>query len=314
MERAPFFQEVAEGPAGGTANWVEAEDGVRLRVGHWPAPGEGRGTVLLFTGRTEYIEKYGHLAARLSAMGLATLTCDWRGQGLSERSGRTHTTGHVDAFADYQHDVRAMLAQARALDLPRPYFLLAHSMGGCIGLRALLDGLPVESVIFTAPMWGIQLSSVLRTAAWGLSSIARPLRFGHLFAPGQGAEPYISRAAFEVNTLTSDPARYDYLLRQLDAHPELALGGPSLQWLNESLREMHRLSRRRSPKVPCACFLGSEEAIVDPERIRERMRRWPRSELVMLEGGRHEVLMERDALRERILQAIETRFAAREPA
>jgi len=69
MQPAPLRNDLAEGPQGGSAVWVSAADGVRLRVGGWPA-GSG-GTVLLFTGRTEYIEKYGRIAGLLAEWDLA---------------------------------------------------------------------------------------------------------------------------------------------------------------------------------------------------------------------------------------------------
>jgi len=218
--------------------------------------------------------------------------------------------GHVDDFTDYQHDVRAMLGHARALGLPRPFHLLAHSMGGCIGLRAVIEGLDVRSAAFSAPMWGLQMSAALRPLAWAVSSLARRLRLSHRYAPGQAAEPYVLGAAFELNTLTSDRAMFDYMQAQLRAHPDLALGGPSLHWLNEALVEMRTLSQAASPGLPCIAFLGSEEAIVDPGRIEARMTRWPDGRLVMIEGGRHEVLMERPDHRTAIFDALDVHFAA----
>ena len=81
---APFHADLAEGPAGARAHWVHTSDGLRIRLGHFPAE-EPRGTVLLFPGRTEYIEKYGRTASDLAAGGYDTLCIDWRGQGLADR-------------------------------------------------------------------------------------------------------------------------------------------------------------------------------------------------------------------------------------
>jgi len=54
-------------------------------VGHWTGQ-HVKGTVLLFPGRTEYIEKYGPAAADFLARGFATVVIDWRGQGLADRT------------------------------------------------------------------------------------------------------------------------------------------------------------------------------------------------------------------------------------
>ena len=131
---APLFAEVALGPDGGHALWLTASDGVQLRLGIWP-DGD-KGTVLILPGRTEYIEKYGRAAEDLRRRGYATAVLDFRGQGLASRPHPDRMVGHVDDFDEYQRDLDAMLATVRSLDLPQPYYMLAHSMGGCIGLRA----------------------------------------------------------------------------------------------------------------------------------------------------------------------------------
>jgi len=282
-QTAPYHTDVAGNPDG-ECHWLTCVDGVRVRVGHWRTKtAETKGTVLLFPGRTEYIEKYGSTAADLTAQGFACATIDWRGQGIADRLLDDRAIGHVDVFEDYQLDAKALLLHVQKLGLPEPYFLLAHSMGGCIGLRSLNDGLPVKAVAFSAPMWGIKMSPALRPIAWGLSSVSRQLGFSEAFAPGQKAETYVLRA------------------------------GPSLHWLNESLREMRHLSHWDAPDLPCITFLGTEEAIVDPARIHERMDRWANGKLVILDGGRHEVLMERAELRDTVIDEIAKLFTAHSP-
>ena len=124
---APLHADLAEGPPGGRAFWLTASDGVRIRIGHWPgAEGPAGGTVFMFPGRTEYVEKYGRLAGDLRARGFGTVAVDWRGQGLADRLLPDPLVGHVARFSDYQHDVRAVVAAAETLALPKPWFLLAH--------------------------------------------------------------------------------------------------------------------------------------------------------------------------------------------
>lgn len=305
---APYFADIADNPAG-ACHWLTTQDGVRIRVGHWPLEG-AKGTVLLFPGRTEYIEKYGRAAVEFASRGFASVAIDWRGQGIADRLLENRAIGHVEYFADYQHDARAVLDHVRSLGLPEPYHLLGHSMGGCIGLRSLNEGLPVASAAFSAPMWGIKMSPALRPIAWGVSTISRPLGFSGVFAPGQQAETYILRAEAADNTLTSDADSFTLLQQQLHSHPDLALGGPSLHWLNESLREMRRLWHQASPDVPCTTFLGSEEQIVDPDRIHDRMARWPGGTLVTLPDARHEVMMEAAAIRTRVFDGAAALFSA----
>lgn len=308
MTDAPLLADLAEGPADGRATWLTAADGVRLRAVLWGRDAPG-GTVLLFPGRTEAVEKYGRTAADLRARGLATAVIDWRGQGLSDRLHADAALGHVGRFADYQRDVAALLARVQAAGMPGPLFLVAHSMGGAIGLRALAEGLPVRAAAFSSPMWGIAIAPHMRPVAWTLSTLARPVGFGHVMAPGQPAESYLIRAPFAGNTLTTDAAMWDYMRRQIAAEPRLGLGGPSLAWLNEALRETRRLARLPSPAVPVVTFLGQAEKIVVPAAIRARMARWPGGELVEIPGAEHEVLMETPARRTMILDRVAAHFA-----
>lgn len=308
MEPAPYFSDVADGPPDGAAHWVTAPDGLRLRVGHWPLA-QARGTVLIFPGRTEYIEKYGRDARALADRGYASAAIDWRGQGISARMQPDRLLGHVGKFADYQADADALMAYVSAVDLPRPYLLLAHSMGGCIGLRALMRGYDTPRAAFSAPMWGIRMQALKRAAAWGLSALAKPLRFSHILAPGQSTAPYVLTADPANNTLTSDPEMLAFMKHQLDRHPDLALGGPSLHWLHEALTEMRALARLPAPAIPTLAFLGSEEAIVDPAAVATRMNAWPGGRLVTLQDAQHEVLMETPAIRTRVLDTIAVHFA-----
>jgi lysophospholipase len=88
----------------------------------------------------------------------------------------------------------------------------------------------------------------------------------------------------------------------------LALGGPSLHWVHQALSETRALARRPSPDLPCATFVGSNERIVDLDRIAERMKAWPRGTLERVEGAEHEVLMERAAMRTPVTDAITSLF------
>lgn len=296
MTNAPLYNDVAEGPADGRGVWLTTADGTRIRAGLWNASGS-RGTVVLLPGRTEYVEKYGRTATELGRAGFATLSVDWRGQGVSDRVLADKMVGHVTDFAEFQDDLDTLLAFARAEGLPQPFYLLAHSMGGCIGLRALLRKLPFKAVAFSAPMWGILISPWARPVANALSVASQYLRFDHLYAPGTGPKTYVIEAPFLGNTLTTDAEMWGYMRAQAVAHPNLSLGGPSYGWLRAALGECHALSLLPSPATPCLCALGLQERIVDTRPVHTRMRGWTNGTLNLVPGAEHEVLMERPQIR-----------------
>jgi lysophospholipase len=302
VSEAPLYHDVADAPADGRAFWLKAADGVRIRVGLWRHDG-ARGTVFLLPGRTEYVEKYGRAADELRLRGYAMLTVDWRGQGLADRPLDDKLSGHVGDFAEYQLDMDAMLVFARAQRLPEPYYMIAHSMGGCIGLRSLTRGLPFKAAAFTAPMWGILIAAWMRPLAIALTTASRWLNFDNRYAPGTGAKTYVLEAPFTGNSLTTDAEMWDYMRQQALAHPDLTLGGPSLGWLKAALTECHALTQQPSPEVPALVALGTQERIVDVGPIHARMTVWPRGTLDIYQGCEHEVLMERASARDNFFES-----------
>ncbi|MFN0113815.1 MAG: alpha/beta fold hydrolase [Paracoccaceae bacterium] len=309
MDRAPLFREIAAPLDGGEAFWLKTADGVRIRVGVW-AGGAG-GTVLMFPGRTEYVEKYVHVAAAMRQRGFATVIVDWRGQGLSDRPLADRQVGHVERFGDFQNDVAALVEALPGLGLAGPLYLIAHSMGGCIALRSLVEGLlPVRAAAFSGPMWGVRIPDWQVPVAWALGTISRRIGQGHRYVPGTGPVTYVAEAGFEGNVLTSDAGMFALMKAQVTARPELSLGGPSLQWLNEAMVETRLLAERPSPPVPAVTALGARERVVDAGRVVERMGRWPGGRLSLFEGAEHEIVMETQAHRDRFFDEAAALFSA----
>jgi lysophospholipase len=289
---APFDAEVADAPEDGEGWWLEADDGTRLRAVVWR--GGGRGTALVFPGRTEFIEKYGRVARDLVARGLAVAVIDWRGQGLSDRHPRNTMLGHVRDFGDYQRDVAALLRLAAELRLPGPRYLVAHSMGGCIGLRALVEREGFDGAVFSAPMWGLNLRAATRGMAATISAVAKGFGLSDRQMPGTGRRAVA--LPFAGNVLTSDPEAFRWCQAQLVAHPELGLGSPSVAWTGGALRAARTVARGPMPLVPTLVLLGSDEVVVSCADVRRVTRRMPRGELTELPGARHEIFMERPAI------------------
>jgi lysophospholipase len=294
-DKAPLAP--CDDPPGGRAFWLRADDGVRIRVALWPGP---RGVVLIAPGRTEYIEKYGLVIGDLARAGWGALVVDWRGQGLADRALPDPLVGHVGAFAQFQLDLRAVLAFARDRELgPMPW--LAHSMGGCITLRAMVDGQRPPVVVFSAPMWGLNQTPMMRRAMVAMAHLARPLGRDGGYLPTTGPTFGVASLTFDVNPLTRDRAQFERMKRQITEDPRLALGGPSLRWGAAALAEMALLERAPSPPVAAVIGLGGAEKIVCPQAIRARAARWPEAELVDYPGAEHELMMERPLVRDDFL-------------
>ena len=309
---APFSVQSAHTSAVVRAHWINAKDGIRLRVARWPMPQAGKGTVLLFPGRTEYVEKLDRTALELNHRGFGTFAIDWRGQGLSDRLTNNAMTSHVSRFTDYQLDVAAMTAAAADLDLPKPWFLLGHSMGAAIGLRALAHKPPFSAAAFTAPMWDLHLSKFERLAIWPISAAASTLGAGHNFAPGNKAQQrkcYVLSVEFDGNRLTSDPEMFAYMADQAQNLPAHQIGAPSMRWVFETLKELRALRAQTSPAVPCAIFCGDRDVVINIDAAKDRVRTWPNAQFEVMSGARHDLMSELPSIRSKIFDQIQTLFA-----
>ncbi|SFI50708.1 alpha/beta hydrolase [Celeribacter neptunius] len=308
-ERAPYFADIADGPDTGEAYWLTTTDGVRIRAGLWPKEG-AKGTVFILPGRTECVEKYGRGAADFAARGFASLAIDWRGQGIADRLLKDRRIGHVEDFADYQKDLDAVIALAEARAMPKPWFIIGHSMGGAIGIRALIEGKPFLAAGFSAPMWGIGLSPLQKLLVRFVSPVFHALGLQNTRAPGTKAESYMIWHGFEDNLLTSDRDMFDYMTDQVLAQPDLSLGGPSSHWVTEAIAENDWAHAHPLPDVPVLCFLGRDEKIVNTNAVRDLAARWPSCELVEVAGARHEIPMETPATRRMFYDRLAGLFAA----
>src|SRR5271155_1182679 len=140
-------------PEGVTVATLKTPDGVTIRYARWEPPRGRKGTVCIFQGRTEFIEKYFEVVRDLRARGFAVATLDWRGQGLSERRLRDSRKGHVRSFDQYDIDLQTFVQDIVLPDCPPPFFALGHSMGAAVLLRAAIMGLRwFDRMVLCAPL------------------------------------------------------------------------------------------------------------------------------------------------------------------
>jgi lysophospholipase len=290
---------------------VVAADGLRLRAAVLPAKGRRRGRLALLHGRTEFLEKYQGVAPEFAARGFDVVSLDWRGQGGSDRMLDDPRRGHARDFAEYQRDLDALLAAPEAAG-EGPLLMVAHSMGGAIGLRALAEGRhDFAAAIFSAPMWGLTLSPVVELSARLLGRAAAALGLADRYAPGGGGpEPYVF-GAFEDNALTADPDAFAEIARITRAVGDYALGAPNFGWIEAAFREIDALAQTRIP-VPALAVLGGDEAVVSPRAIRARAAA-SGAALLEVAGGRHELFFETPERRAAVWAAID-RFLEETPA
>ena len=295
---------VPEDVVTGTLN---TPDGVSLRFARWAPPPGRKGTVCLFQGRAEFIEKYFETVRDLRERGFAVATLDWRGQGMSQRALRNPRKGYVRDFSRYDIDLDTFVREVVLPDCPPPFFALAHSMGASVLLRAAHQGHRwFDRMVLLAPMIalpGMRRSRLTRASVRTL----RLMGLGGAYVPGGDASVMMQRP-FLGNPLTSDPVRYARNLAVIEAEPALATGWPTVAWTDAAFRAMRQLSdpnfaaRIRQPLLVIA---AGQDQIVSTPAIDEFSVRLRTGSHLIVPGSRHEMLMEQDRFRMQVLAAFD---------
>lgn len=295
-------------PPGAVAGTIVSDDGTELRYARWPAASkERKGTVCLFQGRAEFIEKYFETVANLRRRGFAVATLDWRGQGGSARALRNPRKGHVEDFAQYDADLDAFMRQVVLPDCPPPYFALAHSMGGNIVLRGTTaKDCWFERVLLSAPMLHLARLPMPQSALAAVAEAAVLSGLGNLYAPGHRNDPPKEPAA--TSPLSSDPVRLERNEAILAAAPELGLGGPTFGWLRAACASMRHVTSDEfvfAVHVPVLMVAAGNDRIVSSLAIEQLAARLKAGAQIVLAGARHELLQERNELREQFWAAFD---------
>lgn len=297
---------------GGQEDHVLTGDGRQLRTAFFPVA-DAVGHVLLLNGRTEFIEKHLETVAALHERRLSVWTLDWRGQGLSDRLLNDAQRGYVDSFDDFIDDLgrfvndRVVPGAAGA-----PLILLAHSMGGNIGLRFLHQHQDLcQRAVFSAPMVAFHVGGLPRPVARVLAAVMCLCGRGDAYAIGQG--PAVEAPVFEGNPLTSCPERFARLTRLLAENPALRLGGVTWAWLRAALRSTVVTDDpgfARAIRIPVQVCVAQHESIVDNQAIRRFVQALPAGTITEIQDARHELLCERDAARQQFWHAFDQCLAA----
>ena len=278
---------------------LQTPDGVLLRYARWAPPPGRKGTVCLFQGRAEFIEKYFEVVRDLRARGFAVATFDWRGQGLSQRQLYDRYRGHVASFSDYAIDLETFMKEVVLPDCPPPLFALAHSMGAAVLIQAASKGHRwFDRMVLTAPMLRLARRRMLGMAP-GLARILRSVGRGTAYVPG-GNATVLSLQPFSGNPATSDPVRYARTVAVLETEPTLGLGSPTIGWCDAAFRVMAQMrpasfaARIRQPILVVAS--GSDD-LVSTAAIEAFAIHLRAGAHVVVPGARHEIMMERDQYR-----------------
>ncbi|MGJ5041671.1 MULTISPECIES: alpha/beta hydrolase [unclassified Bradyrhizobium] len=294
-------------PENVTAGTIKTPDGAELRFARWAPPAGRKGTVCVFTGRSEMIEKYFETVRDLRDRGFAVAIIDWRGQGHSSRRLRDSRKGYVRSFSDYETDVETFVTQVVLPDCPPPYFALAHSMGGTVLLRLAHAGKRwFDRVVLSAPMIDLPDSRTALPARLLLRAM-RIAGQGGRYVPG-GNDEISGLAPFVNNPLTSDPVRYARNAAILEEDPTLGIASPTVAWADSAFSAMMTFRGMTYPsqiRQPILMLAASSDTVVSTAAIEEFAYHLRAGSHLVIAGAKHEILQEQDRYRSQFWAAFD---------
>ena len=288
-----------------------------------------KGAIVISSGRTEAYLKYKELVFDLWNNGYSVYLHDHRGQGLSAREAAVADhpqKGYVEDFADYVADLRTFVTRHVVPGQHRNHFLLAHSMGGAIASLYLEeDAAPFQAAALSSPMHGVQglfhldgeiFTGRVARVLVALGQATGYTLFGHDFRPKK----------FEDNEYTSSPTRYQRFLDEYAANEAVRLGSPTHGWYARACvaaRRARQDAARIPSQVPVRLFQAGDDEIVLAGAQREFCANLTKSHPegcdgegggpIVIAGAKHELFIEADDKRNRVLTTILKFFEGRSP-
>jgi len=284
--------------------YLTTKDGARLRCALWGTTAVApRGTVMIMTGYSEFIEKYYEVAHDLQNMGFAVLCFDWRGQGLSTRA-HPERRGWIESYATMVDDALAVATRLEQLNTPKPLVGLGHSMGGNVCIRLLQEHHSVlAAAAVTAPMLGLKglPNWLLRSLAEAGSRAGMDSRY----APGAtDNDPYGPHTP-----LSSDQNRIDAWRHYLRCEPWLITHGVTWRWVREAVASIQMVIQpTNSARITTPLLVANplQDSLVDPVPTQRFCDNSAAATLLAVAGAEHELLQERDELRDQFFRTFDT--------
>jgi lysophospholipase len=277
---------------------LKGSGGVTLRYLCIEHPHENA-AVVFACGYHELFLKYGELFRELFDAGISVYCCDMRGQGFSEHLHVDTEVAHVEKWEHYVEDLSAFVDGVVRARPHRRLFVLAQSTGGAIStVWAARIHPPISGLILSSPLVRNRFPLPARLMVRMLDGAGK----GRDRIPGW--KPWAA-TPFEENKETHSPVRHAIKMAMLARYPEVRLGGPTNHFVVQMMK-LTDAARAAAPglDVPVLVLKAEEDAYVDPAALDAFCTALRNGRKVFLEGARHEILIEVDAVRDRAIAEI----------
>lgn len=285
-----------------SGNFINPETDHYIHYNFLPASKDNyKANIVVLPGLSEFGEKYIETARFFHEQGYGFYVIDWAYQGRSSRFKNNHHKRHSDGYESDISDLNYLIKNIIPSD--KPLHLLAHSMGGNIGLRYILKHPNIiKSASFSAPMLGIK---DLKYTGWLIKPILGTLCFlSNKYIPGGKDWHEAARKSNGEDIFSHDPIRDQIHNKWCLTNPELQIGNPTFKWIYESLKSISLLKKKETLKkitTPILLSIAEKEVLVDNDSIKKAAEYLPNAQCSLLKKARHEILMETDDIRNEFL-------------
>lgn len=295
-------------PSGFEVDVIEVIEGLEIRTAVWKVESEStKGTIVIFNGFTEFIEKYYETIGDFKNLGWNVVAFDWRGQGLSSKLLLEKDKGYIEDFNQFLTDADFVYEQ-KIKDLPEPHCLLGHSMGGHLALREVQTNPDrYYKAVLCAPMQSI---SGLKTPV--LSKVAtffKILGFGQSYViGGKDGNPNKTH-----ERLTSDIKRFKKWSSIFKKQPRLLMGSATWTWSKAAAISMSysmQVDQVKKVKIPVYLASAKSDVVVNEETHEALDDINPLIQVVPYESARHEILTESNPMRDKFINDIDLFFSS----
>ena len=295
------------------AQILETSQGHLLRYTRFESPVEvKKGHVVFIQGRGTFLEFYEVLIDPLLERGYDVWTYDLTGQGGSSRLPLEKDLSpltkqrmqHIDSFGSYLLDMHEFIQKVVLPKVGDDRLLLGgYSKGGHLALR-YLQSYPENSfkgAFAISPLLSLKLPIYHTAVSGSLYLIGALFSDLNKYVPGAGDVDPIFAMTFTTNPYTSDPERFQEMVRLCEQYPDWMMGGVSVTWLRAAIESVFALWKPDSLQaiqIPVLISTGLKDGVVDVSYNAQFVEELSHGKHLVYPTGRHELFRETPAIRD----------------
>ena len=321
-----YHSEVLPYYESGEFGTFQGSEGIEIAYGIFEQENE-KGALIVLHGTNETALKYAEMIYDLQSSGLSVYIMEHRGHGNSGRmltdTEQDRRKVYIDDFDNYIKDVKLFYDTIVMKKNHDKVFIMAHSLGGCIAVR-YLETYPDDfhAAVLSSPMLHIISAHPFRVderVAHSMTSTMVALGMGKDYALGMEEAEVLVDAKdpdkFESELLTKSWKRWRVYNELIETRPHLLAGGAGVTWgvtnrfaklSYEATFKARSYGEARKIITPILLFQSGEDWLVGPqgaEKLRKRAVNCKEFKVIEFPDAYHESYMERDEIREVVVDS-----------